>query len=85
MQRSHTVGAGGEAQAEHRHVEARVVRFVAAAPSARSSSIDTPHSAAKWPKYCAINSAQKRSMPAGTGVWVVNTPPARTTSIASVT
>ncbi len=35
------------------------------------------------PKYWAIRSRGKRSMPAGTGVWVVNTVPARAASRAA--
>ena len=48
-----------------------------------SSSIVTPHSAAKPLKYFSIRARSKRSIPAGTGVWVVNTPPARTASTAA--
>ena len=34
------------------------------------------------PKYCSTRSRANRSMPAGTGVWVVKTVPARDTSSA---
>jgi hypothetical protein len=52
------------------------------APSSSTRSSGTPSnpSPAKTP---AIRSVGKRSMPAGTGVWVVNTVPARTASRAS--
>ena len=52
-------------------------------PSSNSSSNVTPHASANVVKYGSNRSRGKRSMPAGTGVWVVNTPPARTASIAS--
>jgi len=53
-------------------------------PMAIRSSKVTPYEAAKVPKYFFISSGEKRSMPAGTGVCVVNTPPARTDSTASL-
>ena len=43
----------------------------------------TPHSLAQPEKYFSISSAGNRSMPAGTGVWVVKTVPARAASTAS--
>ncbi len=52
-------------------------------PRARRSSTEIPASAQKPVKYFSISSRGKRSMPAGTGVWVVNTEPARTASMAS--
>ena len=52
-------------------------------PRAISSGNVVPHSAANVAKYFSIIGSGNRSMPAGTGVCVVNTPPARTASIAS--
>ena len=43
----------------------------------------TPHSCAQPEKYLSISSAGNRSMPAGTGVWVVKMVPARVASTAS--
>ncbi len=48
-----------------------------------SVSIETPHSSAQLEKYLSISSRGKRSIPAGTGVWVVKTVPARAASMAS--
>lgn len=53
------------------------------APSSRMRSTDTVGQAFDPPNCRAIISAGNRSMPAGTGVWVVNTVPARTASRAS--
>ncbi len=53
------------------------------APRARIRSIETPGQALAPPKYARIRSSGNRSMPAGTGVWVVNTVPARTACSAS--
>src|SRR5450759_769964 len=53
------------------------------APSASTRSTGTPGEALSPPKCKAINSRGNLSIPAGTGVWVVNTVPARTTSRAS--
>ncbi len=53
------------------------------APSARIRSTGTPGQELSPPKYCATRSIGNRSMPAGTGVWVVNTVPARDTSRAA--
>jgi hypothetical protein len=55
----------------------------ASAPSARIRSTGTVGQALSPPNWRAIMSTGKRSMPAGTGVCVVNTVPARTTSSAS--
>ena len=52
-------------------------------PSDISSSRPIPHSEAQRPKYFSISSRGNWSMPAGTGVWVVNTAPERTASNAS--
>ena len=52
-------------------------------PTPNSSSIVTPHSAAKPLKYFSISARSKRSIPAGTGVCVVKMPPARTASTAA--
>ncbi len=46
-------------------------------------SMLTSHSSAHAEKYRSIRSRPKRSMPAGTGVWVVKMVPARTASMAS--
>ena len=43
--------------------------------------MDTWHSAAQPRKYFSISSRGKRSIPAGTGVWVVKMVPARTASM----
>lgn len=51
-------------------------------PSASTWSTGTPRSAASPLKCRATSSLSKRSMPAGTGVWVVNRVPARTASSA---
>ena len=45
-------------------------------------STGTVGTALSPPKYCSISSRGNRSMPAGTGVWVVNTVPARVISSA---
>ena len=52
-------------------------------PRAMRSLKLTPHSSAKVLKYRSIISRGNRSIPAGTGVWVVKTVPARTASTAS--
>ena len=52
-------------------------------PRANSSSIDTPHSAANAVKYFSNKPPSNWSIPAETGVWVVNTLPARTASTAT--
>ena len=52
-------------------------------PSSISRSMPIPHSCAHPLKYFSISSRGKRSMPAGTGVWVVKMLPARTASMAS--
>ena len=52
-------------------------------PSAIRSSTPTPTSAHQALKYLSISSRGNRSMPAGTGVWVVKMQPARTASMAS--
>ncbi len=46
------------------------------------SSTGTPATGLCAPKYCSIRSRGNRSIPAGTGVWVVNSVPARVTSRA---
>ena len=45
-------------------------------------STGTPAVALEPPKYCSTSSRSNRSMPAGTGVWVVKTVEARPTSSA---
>ncbi len=52
-------------------------------PSWRMRAASTPGSSAPGPKWRAMRSRSKRSMPAATGVWVVNTVPARTASSAA--
>ncbi len=54
------------------------------APSASTCSTGTPGSAVSPPKCRATSSRSNRSMPAGTGVWVVKRVPARTDSSAAV-
>ncbi len=51
-------------------------------PSRRMRSTSMRGSSASGPKCRATSSRSKRSMPAGTGVWVVKTVPARTASRA---
>ena len=85
VQLGDAVGALRQPQAHHRHVEHR---GVAAGDSPRrrargSSRTGTPATALSPPKNVSIWSRPKRSMPAGTGVCVVKTVPARTTSSAS--
>ncbi len=85
VQRGDAVGALGQPQPHHGHVEQ--VRLAAAGRSpcrARGSGpTSTPGSSPSSPKWRATSSRSKRSMPAGTGVWVVKTVPARTASRAA--
>ena len=78
------LAAAGEAQPHDGHVEA--------VSSGSSCAVAEGHQLVEGdaalrrrsrPKYFSISSRGNRSMPAGTGVWVVNTPPARTASTAS--
>ena len=65
MQLGDAVAAGGQAQRHHGHVELRVVVLSSSGlvPMANSSSIVTPHSAAKPLKYFSMSARSKRSMP----------------------
>ena len=51
----------------------------ASAPSESNRSSESPVGTPPSPKYRCMRSREKRSMPAGTGVCVVNTVRARTT------
>ena len=62
----------------------RLVGLVAGAVAERHQLVERDAaSVAQPPKYVSISSRGNRSMPAGTGVWVVKTSPARTASSAS--
>ncbi len=83
VQLGHAVGHAGQAQAHDGHVE----RGVGGSPGRGRGT-----SGRRWrrrtrraqpAKYLSISSPGKRSMPAGTGVWVVKTVPARAASTAS--
>ena len=78
VQHRDAVGALAEPQAHVRHVEDR--RVVLGAE--REDALDR-HAAGMPPRCAATRSRSKRSMPAGTGVCVVNTVPARTACSAS--
>ena len=60
-----------------------MARVLLGAERAGSRSTGTPAAPLSPPKWRATRSRGKRSMPAGTGVWVVNTVPARTACSAS--
>ena len=75
-----------EPQAHHGHVEEVRARRRGRSPcrGCRTRSTSIRGSSASGPKWRATSSRSKRSMPAGTGVWVVKTVPARTASSAGV-
>jgi hypothetical protein len=81
VQLAHAVREGGGAQRQRRHVEARGLVGPSGRPRARSSARERPSSwAVRSPKYLSMSSGGNTSLPAGTGVWVVKTLPARAAS-----
>ncbi len=80
----HAVGHAGQAQAHDRHVERRARGLAGEVAEGHQRRRCRRRTRAAQPeKYFSISSAGNRSMPAGTGVWVVKTVPARTASMAS--
>ena len=84
MQLGDAVGPLGQPQAHHRHVEDARVAALVVLGAEREDPVDR-HAGAGVVAAEVLRDqvAGKRSMPAGTGVWVVNTVPARTASRAS--
>ena len=84
VQLGDAVGALGEAEAHHRHVEDAGLAAVVVLGAEREHPVDgdARASASCRRSTAATSSRGNRSMPAGTGVWVVKTVPARETSSA---
>ena len=85
VQLGDAVGALGQAQAHDGHVEDAGVAALVVLGAEREERVDGhAGQALSPPKCCAMRSRGNRSMPAGTGVWVVNTVAARAASSAVV-